>query len=329
MPMKRFLTASEVANAFGAGVSSVKRWCDLGLLQVNRTAGGHRRIVAGDVIQFAREDHRTILNPEPLGLAPSCDLRQPLALDEGTSLLATALTDGDEVDSFETILRLYMSGCSLGRICDEAITSSFKCIGDGWIDGRIAIYEERRACELCLSILNTMRTILPRVSPDAPLAAGCTPPGDPYSLPTTMVEVALIEAGWHACTIGRCVPFDAMQSAVASLRPSLFWLSASTVADGFPFVRHARQFGDYLDKREVTFVIGGRRFDSRTRSRVPHAYFGQSIRQLQEFTVTLREIQNESLSSDINAESGSAVPIPDNGNLRSSEVPQSGNAPIA
>ena len=48
--MKRFLTASEVANAFGAGVSSVKRWCDLGLLQVNRTAGGHRRIVAGDVI---------------------------------------------------------------------------------------------------------------------------------------------------------------------------------------------------------------------------------------------------------------------------------------
>ena len=327
--MKRFLTASDIADAFGAGVSSVKRWCDLGSLRVTRTAGGHRRIVAGDVIQFARTDPRTILNPEPLGLAPSCDLTQPLELDEGASLLATALTDGAESEAFETVLRLYMSGSSLGCICDEAITPSFKCIGDGWIDGRVAMYEERRACEFCLSILNTMRAILPRVSPDAPLAAGCTPPGDPYSLPTTMVEVGLIEAGWHACTIGRCVPFDAMQSAVESLRPALFWLSASTVTDGFPFAKHARQLGEYLDKREVPFVIGGRRFDSRTRSRVPHAFYGNSIQQLQEYAQTLRECRNESHSFGINDESRSAVSIPDNGNVQSAEVPQSGNVSIA
>lgn len=324
--MRRFITAFEVARAFGAAVSSVNRWCDLGSLRIARTPDGLRRIAAGDVIQFARLDHRRILDPEPLGLAPSCDLTQPLKLEHGASLLNTTMTDRADGPAFEIVLRLYMSGYPVGRICDEAIRPSFEYVRNGCIDGRVAQYEEQRACELCLTVLKKMQCILPRVPSGAPLAAGCTPPGDPDSISTAMIEVALLEAGWHACTIGRCVPFDAMHSVVEALRPALFWLSASSVTAGFPFARHTRLFSEHLAKRDIPLVIRGDRFDLRTRNRVPHAFSGQSLLELQEYAKSLRNGHSEGETSGLNEESSSTAQIPDNGNPHCREIPQSGNA---
>src|SRR5271165_4212340 len=62
------LTPKELADAIGASESSVRRWVDAGDIRMSRTAGGHRRILLPDAIQFIRKMGAAIVRPELLGL---------------------------------------------------------------------------------------------------------------------------------------------------------------------------------------------------------------------------------------------------------------------
>ncbi|HEX9106572.1 MAG TPA: MerR family DNA-binding transcriptional regulator, partial [Longimicrobiales bacterium] len=49
-----YLSPRELAEAVGVSESSLKRWADRGVLAVERTAGGHRRIPLGEAVRFIR-----------------------------------------------------------------------------------------------------------------------------------------------------------------------------------------------------------------------------------------------------------------------------------
>jgi excisionase family DNA binding protein len=51
----RDLSPRQVAEAIGVSESSLKRWCDSGLIPTRRTAGGHRRVPVAGVVAFLRE----------------------------------------------------------------------------------------------------------------------------------------------------------------------------------------------------------------------------------------------------------------------------------
>ncbi|MEI6235767.1 MAG: helix-turn-helix domain-containing protein, partial [Planctomycetota bacterium] len=61
------LSPKQVALALGVSEASLKRWCDNGLLDSTRTAGGHRRISRGSVMAFLREREQPAVRPELLG----------------------------------------------------------------------------------------------------------------------------------------------------------------------------------------------------------------------------------------------------------------------
>lgn len=67
-PMKDAFTPRQVARALGVSESTLKRWCDRGLLPTIRTAGGHRRIPIHGVLSFIRDNDQTLAHPELLGL---------------------------------------------------------------------------------------------------------------------------------------------------------------------------------------------------------------------------------------------------------------------
>jgi DNA-binding transcriptional MerR regulator len=84
----------QVARALGVSESSLKRWCDRGLIQTTRTAGGHRKVLTADAIRFARQRGMMLANPELLGL-PAPGSEKDTSLEQYARLLAKALLWGD------------------------------------------------------------------------------------------------------------------------------------------------------------------------------------------------------------------------------------------
>src|SRR3990170_3099971 len=57
MPVAKSLTTKEVARLCRVSDATVKRWEDAGVLNSERTSGGHRRFRADEVARFQREQN--------------------------------------------------------------------------------------------------------------------------------------------------------------------------------------------------------------------------------------------------------------------------------
>ena len=82
---------------------------------------------------------------------------------------------------------LYLSGQTATEICDRAIAGAFHDIGHGWECGKIVVYHERRARD-CSQDSARAKADDAGCSMDSPTAIGGTIEGDPYCLPTMMVN---------------------------------------------------------------------------------------------------------------------------------------------
>ena len=71
--MPHLLSPKQVAHAIGASESSLKRWCDQGLLTTVKTAGGHRRIPVQEVLRFVREQNHAVVEPHILSMPATTD----------------------------------------------------------------------------------------------------------------------------------------------------------------------------------------------------------------------------------------------------------------
>ncbi len=255
--MKELLSPKQVATSIGVSESSLKRWCDQGVIATERTPGGHRRIRIGEVIRFLREQQHPIVRPEVLGL-PVGTGQGPRTINKASDALLEALEKGDHEQSRRLVIDLFLSGNSLTRICDELVAPSLHAIGQGWECGRVEIFQEHQACEMINRALYDLRGILPPAEPAAPVAIGGTPPGDNYRLATLMVELALVDSGWNAVSLGSSLPFGTMAAAAQHHEPDLFWLSFSHVADE---EATRQEFEEFLQATPASMkvVIGGQR----------------------------------------------------------------------
>ncbi|MEQ8849578.1 B12-binding domain-containing protein [Botrimarina sp.] len=253
--MKELLSPKQVATSIGVSESSLKRWCDQGVITTERTPGGHRRIRVGEVIRFLRQQNHPLVRPEVLGL-PSGAGERPQALAEAREALFEALTRGDSEQSRRLVIDSFLSGGSVVSICQDLITPVLHSLGDEWECGMVEIFQEHRACEIVNRLMYDLRSVLPPPAPAAPLAMGGTPPGDVYRIANLMVELILVDEGWEAVSLGSSLPFPTMASAARQHEPRLFWMSFTHVED-HERTRHG--FQEFLENTPATMrvAIGG------------------------------------------------------------------------
>lgn len=91
--MQELLSPRQVAVALGVSESSLKRWCDRGMLPTRRTAGGHRRVPLDGVLTFLRETGQDLVRPDVLGL-PSTTGKGSLVIDRAIQQMIAALEGG-------------------------------------------------------------------------------------------------------------------------------------------------------------------------------------------------------------------------------------------
>jgi excisionase family DNA binding protein len=284
--MKELLSPKQVAASIGVSESSLKRWCDQGVLRTERTPGGHRRIRLGEVMRFLREQSQPLVRPELLGL-PAGTGAGPRSIGKAADALLDSLKSGDGDRVRRIVFDLFLSGNGIVRICDDLVAPALREIGDGWACGAVQVYQEHRACEVLNRVLYDLRQILPPSPPDAPLAMGGTPPGDQYRLATLMVELVLVEQGWNAVSLGSSLPYNTLAAAVRIDSPALFWLSYTAPE---PVEASREGLAAILEAAPASMavVLGGRSLDSSLASVDPRVYRLNSLSDLRNLVQRLR-----------------------------------------
>ncbi len=253
--MRDLLTPKQVARAIDVSESSVKRWCDKGVIPTQYTAGGHRRITMAAMVEFLRDGKHQLVHPEALGL-PATSGQTNRVVGRACEQFTEALLIGDEARCRQIAIDLYLAEHSLSVICDDVLAAAFRDIGDRWACGEAEVYQERRGCEIALRVMHELRSLLPQPPNHAPLAIGGAASGDQYNLGTTMAELVLRDGKWNAVSLGDNLPFATITAAIKEHRPKLFWLSCSHIADEEEFLTGFRNLYDEFGA-DLAIVVGG------------------------------------------------------------------------
>lgn len=284
--MKSLLTPKQVARAIGVSESSLKRWCDKGILATVRTAGGHRRIALTDVMAFLRSQGRQPVRPEILGLPAPVGTGETV-VGRATEQLFEVLSQGNEEATRRILADLYLAKVPLHDVFDRVVSPAMHRIGACWEKQEIKVYQEHFACEIVYRALFELRDLLPPVPETAPHALGGTFEGDPYRVPTTMVELVLREQGWKADSLGPQLPIATICDVVQKVRPRLFWLSVSSLQSPTDFVAQFDELHSAATRCGTAVVVGGRALTEEIRKQIRYSAFCDNLRHLVTFVGTL------------------------------------------
>ncbi len=257
----RDLSPREVARSLGVSESSVKRWVDDGALQAMRTAGGHRRIALAEAVQFVRRQGVPVERPDALlgaGVEGGVPRFGAPAAQEVGERLFSLLHQDDAAAARALVLALYVSGWPVAAVCDGPVREALERIGALWQHGAAGIVIEHRATDTCVRALAELRTLFVPPAPEALVALGAAPGGDPYVLPSMMAAAVVAELGFRDRNLGPDVPMVALDEAVERYVPRIVWLAMSVPAAEGGIVAEALALAGRLAQRGATLVIGGR-----------------------------------------------------------------------
>jgi excisionase family DNA binding protein len=275
------LSPKQVARALAVSESSLKRWCDQGLLPSSKTSGGHRRLAIDGVLRFVQESGRQLAHPELLGL-PARTGTGKRTLSAAQNDLFSSLLAGDETSCRQIVFDAHLSAVPLSRVFDEVVAPAFHRIGEAWSCGEAQVYQERRAVETMVRVLYELGQSLHPPAAGTPLAIGGTPRSDPYSLATGMVELVLRQKGWVAQSLGSHLPLDTLAAAIEHMRPRLFWLSVSYLDDEARFLREYAEFHQRV-QAQVLVVVGGKALNEKLRCQMRYACYCDNLQHLEGF----------------------------------------------
>lgn len=267
----------QVSAALGVSESSVKRWCDRGVIPTVRTVGGHRKITMEGLQEFLRQTGRAIQDPELIGLNTSARQAIPGGEEPQRVAFREAVASGDESRCRRILLDLVEDGYSRSQAAEYLVTDALHGLGEAWDCQQLDVYQERHACTICCRLIDELRAGLPEVDPNAPVAIGGTPEGDLYQLPTAIVELALREVGWRAMNIGSNLPLNSLLTAAQHHQAQLVWLSVSHVVAPAMFVAEQNRLAAALGD-DVALLIGGRGLTDKLRPQLRYTAHCDSVR---------------------------------------------------
>ncbi len=274
----------DIAGAIGASESSLRRWIDNGDIRVSRTVGGHRRVTLRDATQFIRKIGAVVVRPELIHL-PNTTAIQDHATDSSKNedLLYSALVEGNRQLAGGLVVSWYLQGQTLQELFDHELRGALYRMGDLWKHNDRGILVEHRATDICLGIINTLRSLLPTTPDSAPLAIGAAPEGDPYLVPSLMVSTVLAEAGMRVFNYGANTPIELLGSEALQTGAKLVWVSISAVDDVRKLSNQVKKLAAKMSENQIKLVIGGHASGELAIRNMPNIYAMRSMSELAAF----------------------------------------------
>ncbi len=284
----QYVSTAQVALALGVSVTTVKRWVDDGTLPAHRTAGGHRKLLVGDVLRAVRDGNlpKADLNKLLIG-AGSANSVDVQALYE-KFVEAVAAVDPEAIR--ELIHTSYRGGMTIDAIADQLISPALKYVGQQWEKKKMDVHQEHRITQSCVGAIYELRAFLRKNAENVrPVAVGGAPEHDHYILPSLLSKLTLIENGWDAINLGPHTPMSAFHAALEELSPQLIWVSVSHIAHPDKFLAEYTEFFRVADKQNVAVAIGGGGLGE-FRSKMPYTTFGDGLTHLASFARSFKHL---------------------------------------
>lgn len=236
LPMSApLLTSTEVARRLGVTAATVKRWADDGLLECERTAGGHRRFTQEAVDRFRREH----------------------AAGAGEPRFADRLLEEAEPIALQAELLRERARLGAWWRVAEWLAPEIEELGRRWAAGEIGIVEEHFASERLARALARCAETLP-VRRDAPRVLLASAEGDEHVLGLALVDLCLREEGFRPLWSGRATPTEDIVREVEEGAVDAVALSASVVSGPAGLAAEAAAVGEACARTGAAFVVGGR-----------------------------------------------------------------------
>lgn len=279
------LTTKEVARVCSVSDATVKRWAEAGVLQSERTNGGHRRFRAEEVARFQREIG---FGQNFEGLPVKKTSVRTAKKSQSGSPLFQALIAAREDEAAEILINAFLQGEPLAGIFDREICPALGRVGELWFEGKISIAEEHLATRTIINAVQKLRNVVPVADSNGKLALCCTIEGDYHELPSHLVQILFESEGWEVLNFGANLPLYTLAQEALEHNPDLICISATIIPDAD---RAARDFSDFrreIAKTNCAILLGGRAFtEERTRSRFGSARIVETFPHLMERVTNL------------------------------------------
>ena len=253
----------------------MKRWADNGLLQSEKTVGGHRRFSLNAVAHLRRE---LGIGPGTHTLSPQTAQKRQRVILPSIVQFAETLLRADEKEAGAVLVQAYLSGAALTTLFDETITGAMHQIGDLWFKGSITVADEHLATRVVFSALQTLSAAIMPVQSSGLKAICCGIEGDLHELPVQLARIILDSEGWEVQSLGPNTPLFALSEMVTRQRPQLVCIAARSISDLDRATAEYSQLRKITGKLGVSVVIGGEGFrDPGFRERFPPEFYADNF----------------------------------------------------
>jgi len=258
----------KVAAAIGVSESSLKRWCDSGVVKAVKTSGGHRKITRAEVVALTKRKNYRLRNPHSIGL-PDINSVDFSSLAQARTSFLTALINADVISSQKILFSLSIQCHNIAEILDLVVIPAFLETCAKRQPGELAGNREQVASEICQKSLLELKTVIPQVASGAPVAIGVSVGINEPQFTTLGAELCLRNSGWSATSLDANLPINSILEVVVERQPSLVWISAGLVDDRAMFITKLSEMSEELPKSTRVVVFGPGAIEAEIKMQIP------------------------------------------------------------
>lgn len=189
---------------------------------------------------------------------PTAPARRAAAAPETAALdeRLTLIRSGD-MDTLCQQLSREAHRLGLARFVDEVVSPLNTAVGDGWMQGRLAVFHEHLYTEAVHRVLRQLRsTLAPAAVQARPRVLLATVPGEPHSIGLLMVEALLALEGARCWSLGVQSPVSDIAQAAGTLDADIVALSFTGCTTANQVTSNLQELRAALPARQAIWVGG-------------------------------------------------------------------------
>lgn len=282
MARSKTFTTKEVARLCHVSDATVKRWEDAGLINSERTNGGHRRFRPEEIARFQREQGLgQKLNHGDDSVFAASNRCNELKVKSDYNLL-DALLSGCEEAVADILIGTYLKKKRVDKIFDDVFCPPLRDIGKLWFEGELTIAKEHLATRTAQNALYKLRSVLPVPVQRGKLAMCCAFEGEFHDLPTHLAQMIFENEGWEVMNFGANTPLFCLIEEINKHAPEAICISATIMND---MERLSRDYSEFRKQiKDIPIILGGGVFfDKCMQKRFPAELYPKSFTHLADF----------------------------------------------